>query len=678
MWVLFLVNLAFAVITSLLAPTQKMKAGSIDDFDFPRIDDGSPIFFIAGRVRIDSPNLTWYGDFQNRAIKKRSGLFKKSTVGYKYFLGWQLALCLGPNVVLKKLWFGGDEPIFEGSASSITDQVFSDEEAFGGETGGGGYHLNIDFYPGSNDQAKSLYLDEHIEGPIPNWRGLSYLVARGYIGNSTSLPLMQAEVERIPDPLGLGVLATIGDEGDANPANVIYEIMTNSFGALGINPVKINTASFVAAGQLFYDEDEGFSGGWGGSPSEVSKALQDILHQVDATLYEDPVDGQVYLKPIREDYVIADLVEFNESNIMEMASYSINLWGDTKNKVRVKFTDRQRDYKNDAIAVAEDMSNIAFQSEQVKAVNVDYPHIKRLAHARRHATRDLQIYSTPIANVRATSLRFDMNLRPGTPVKLSYPEYEIADLVMRVKSVDLGDLTNNRLVVELVSDKFSKTDAIYGGGENVWEKPSLNAASITQHRVIEAPRWFNNAQSDVIDVNAPRVMALPRRPNGSQLSYTLFGRVVGEASYQELGFEIDYPNYATLYTSYSESYTYDTTTGLELASIDDEEALVVASASEIQNQGINLIMIDDEIMAFETYEVNGSGRYVLKGIRRGLLDTVPAAHSAGARVVWLGADHVGAREFGDTDAVEVVMASNAPKGAQTADTGRYSAVPGSA
>lgn len=113
MWVLFLVNLAFAVITSLLAPTQKVKAGSLDDFDFPRIDDGSPIFFVAGRVRIDAPNLIWYGDFQNKAIKKRSGLFKKSTVGYRYFLGFQLAIALGPNVVLKKLWFGGDEPIFD-------------------------------------------------------------------------------------------------------------------------------------------------------------------------------------------------------------------------------------------------------------------------------------------------------------------------------------------------------------------------------------------------------------------------------------------------------------------------------------------------------------------------------------------------------------------------------------
>lgn len=676
MWVLFILTVAFAVLTQLLIPTQKAKAGSFEDFDFPRIDDGTPIYYIAGRIRVNSANLIWYGDFFSKPIKKAAGLFKKSIVGYKYYLGWQMAICLGPDVKLLKVWFGQEEPGFEGE---VTDGDFSmaDPEAFGGETGGGGYDIQCTFYPGSSTQTADPYLQAKIDGGlVPGWRGMAYLVAHGYIGNSTSLQQMSMEVERIPDPLGLGSKATIGSEGDVNPANVIYEMLTNNFGALGIDPTLLNVASFLAGGNTFYDEDEGISVGFGGNAGKISDAFSDIMRQVDATLYEDPLDGQIYLKLIRQDYDIDTIPRLTVSNVQEMSSYAINLWGDTKNKVRVNYTDRSRDYKADAVAVAEDMANIAFQNDEVKPTTTEYPHVKRSAHANRIAARDLNIYSTPIANIRLSSLRFDLNLRPGSVIALDYPEYEISNLILRVKKADLGDLVANRLLLDLVSDKFAKTDAVYGvPGPSLFVKPSLRAATITVAMTMEAPRWFVVAQDDVIDPDAPRIMGMPKRPNTAQSSYDIYGRIVGEADYDDLATEVAFPEYGTLQTSYPLSYDYDTTTGIELATLDDPEVLANVTASQISTLGLNLILIDDEIIGFETYEVNMSDRYVLKGIRRALLDTVPAAHSAGARVVWLYADAVGAREFAVGDDVEAVLASKAPRGAQTAATGLHMDVP---
>jgi hypothetical protein len=676
MWVALIVAVVFFVISQLMIPTQKAKSSTLEDFDLPRIDDGSPIYYIAGRIRVNSANLTWYGDFKSKPIKKKAGLFKTSIVGYKYFLGMQLCICLGPGVKLLKVWFGNEEAGWEGSNTG-GDFTMKDLQAFGGETGGGGYDLQCTFYPGSTTQTADPYLQSKIDGGlVPGWRGVSYAVMHGYIGNSTSLQTVSYEVERIPDPLGLATKAVIGTEGDVNPANVIYEMLTNNFGALGINPVKLNTASFVHGGNVFYDEDEGISVGFGGNAQQIRDAFQDILRQVDATMYEDPLDGQVYLKLLREDYDIDDLPELNPSSVEEMQSYAINLWTDTKNKVRVTYTDRSRDYKTDAVAVAEDMANIAFQGNEVKPTTAEYPHVKRSAHASRLAARDLNIFSTPIANIRATSLRFDMTLRPGSVIKLSYPEYQIAQLVLRVKSIDLGDLGNNRMVVEVVSDKFARTKTIYGvPGPSLFVKPSLSAASITVAKTLEAPLWFVNAQDDVVDADKPRVMALPKLPNTSQLSYNLHARVVGEADYQEIDTETPYPAYGALYAGYPLSYDYDDTVGLELASLDDEDVLIEATVDQITDQGLNLIMVDDEIMAFETVELNGGGRHVLKGIHRALLDTVPAAHSAGAKVIWLSADNVGTREFNVGDDVEVVLASNAPRGGQTAETGVEMSVP---
>lgn len=675
MWIALIVAVGFFLLMQLMMPTQKAKAGTFDDFDFPRTDDGSPIYYIAGRVKVNSANLIWYGDFSSKPIKKKAGLFKKSTVGYKYFLGFQLGICLGPGVRLLKVWFGQEEPGYVGSTTGGSFTM-KDENAFGGETGGGGYDLELTFYPGSGTQTADPYLEEHLP-LVPGWRGLSYLVAHGYIGNSTNLQAMSVEIERIPDPLGLGAKAVIGTEGDVNPANVIYEMLTNNFGALGINPAKLEVASFVNAGNIFFDEDEGISVGFGGSTGKIADAFADILRQVDATMYDDPIDGMVHLKLLRADYNVEDLPELNDSTITEVASYAINLWGDTKNKVRVTFTDRQRNYKNDAVAVAEDMANIAFQGNEVKPTTSEYPHVKRSAHASRKATRDLAILSTPIANIRLTSLRFDMNLRPGSPVKMAYGEYEIAQLVLRVKSVSLGDLTNNRLVIELTSDKHARTLTIYGvPGPSLFERPVLSAQAITIAKTLEAPIWFVRAQDDVVDVEAPRVMALPKRPSVTQQAYSLFAKATGEAAFEEIDTEVAFPEFGTLHAAYPQSFAYDTATGIELATLDEPDVLAQATAEQISATGANLILVNDEIMAFETYELNGSGRYVLKGIRRGLLDTVPTAHTPGSKVIWLSADNVGQREFRPAQTAQVVLASIAPRGSQNATTGVPMAVPG--
>lgn len=675
MWIALIVAVGFFLLTQLMIPTQKAKAGTFDDFDFPRIDDGSPVYYIAGRVKVESANLTWYGDFSSKPIKKKSGLFKKSVVGHKYFLGFQLCICLGPDVRLLKVWFGQEEPGFTGNLVNGTFTM-KDENAFGGETGGGGYDLELAYYGGSATQTADPYLQEQLP-LVPGWRGLAYLVAHGYIGNSTNLQAMSMEVERVPDPLGLGAKAKIGTEGDVNPANVIYEMLTNNFGALGINPAKLKLESFLSAGDVFFDEDEGISVGFGGSISKIGDAFADILRQVDATMYEDPIDGMVYLKLLRPDYDVETLPELNASTIMDVASYAINLWGDTKNKVRVVFTDRSRDYKNDAVAVAEDMANIAFQDNEVKPATSEYPHIKRSAHAARKATRDLAILSTPIANIRLTSLRFDMGLRPGSPVKMAYGEYEIAQLVLRVKSVNIGALNDNKLVIELTSDKHARSLTIYGvPPPSMFGRPVLSAQSITVAKTLEAPIWFVRAQEDIVDVEAPRVMALPQRPSTTQQSYSLFAKAVGETTFEEIDPGVAFPEYGTLHAPYGQSYAYDTATGIELATLDEPDVLALATADQISATGDNLILVNDEIMAFETYELNGSGRYVLKGIRRGLLDTVPAAHTAGSKVIWLTADNVGQREFRPAQTAQVVLASNAPRGSQNATTGVQLAVPG--
>lgn len=126
MWILLAVLVAVTFAAILLAPKPKMesaRASSLEDVQYPRAKEGDPVPIIFGTVRLRSPNTIWYGDFEAQAITERvqTGLFtsKKITKGYRYYLGLDLALCLGDgSVKLKRIW-AGKEIAWEGN--DLTD-----------------------------------------------------------------------------------------------------------------------------------------------------------------------------------------------------------------------------------------------------------------------------------------------------------------------------------------------------------------------------------------------------------------------------------------------------------------------------------------------------------------------------------------------------------------------------
>ena len=81
---------------------ENARAGKFKEVNFPKASDGAPIPWIGGKVRLRSPNTLWYGHFRSEEITKtvNTGVFSEEevVVGYKYYLGFDLGICLGPNV----------------------------------------------------------------------------------------------------------------------------------------------------------------------------------------------------------------------------------------------------------------------------------------------------------------------------------------------------------------------------------------------------------------------------------------------------------------------------------------------------------------------------------------------------------------------------------------------------
>lgn len=61
--------------------TEKPTAAGLEDFSFPSAAE-RPIQVLAGTRRISGPNVLWYGDLRNSAIKQvQKGLFGSKNCG---------------------------------------------------------------------------------------------------------------------------------------------------------------------------------------------------------------------------------------------------------------------------------------------------------------------------------------------------------------------------------------------------------------------------------------------------------------------------------------------------------------------------------------------------------------------------------------------------------------------
>jgi hypothetical protein len=157
--------------------------------------------------------------------------------------------------------------------------------------------------------------------------------------------------------------------------------------------------------------------------------------------------------------------------------------------------------------------------------------------------------------------------------------------------------------------------------------------------VFEMARWLGiraEQLSLISNETLSRLFYLADRPSTDTSIFD--GDVSGDAgvSYNVDRSDMAFVDYAEVETAYSKiAEPYDTTTGLRIDTLSSGLTLETATAAEIREEGKNLILVDDEFMAFESFTAIGGGVYRLDDVWRGLLDTVPAVHSVNASVYFV-------------------------------------------
>lgn len=647
-WVIAAAIVALTVVMVLIQPKPKFenaRAGTLDDLRFPQAREGMPVGLALGTVRIRAPNTVWYGDFEARAVKKKmkTGLFssKKVTIAHRYFIGLDLVLCLGPMTALKKIWLEKDIIWTGNITASGTAIVINKPNLFGGKGQGGGFVGTLRFYLGNFPEAVNAYLTGEISDPlgVPAYNGKCRIVAEHVeIGESPQLRPLSFELQRLTDDLGL-VNPTIGD--DLNPAELLYQVVTQQWGGMSVDPLNIDLPSWLAAGATLFTEGNGMSLLITNSNSGKS-IVGEVLRQIDGLLYQDPETSKMVLKLIREDYDVLSLPVLDETNVSAVLDFASNSWTDTINQYRVTYTNRDNSYEP-GTAMAKDMANI-YAQDRLKTTTASFPGVTTGDLANVVAHRELSQLSVPLFKITLELNRTVAYLRPGDPFIFSWPEYNLESMVMRVHKFNLGDLLNGKLVLEAIQDRFAIASTVIASpGGSTWVAiPDQLAGDIVSWAVRESHYFFFQAGGVQGGLSAGKsgILVAAEGPDASaQYAEVNVSKDAG-VTYDVALEQLQFTAIGTLQTTITA--TSNLTTGviaaMTIGSVTIAE--VPTYTADEQAGGSGLFLIGGEYFRYASSVDGGGGQVNLTNISRALLDGAPAAHSIGDAVYFLSGDNV--------------------------------------
>lgn len=634
--------------------------------------EGAVLPIVLGRARVRKTNIVLYaGDESFRDYIAYSYYENDNATIRQYFMTAQLAICVRPlsnvNVRFNRVW-AGDTRIFDRPPHGLTRVVEAYNTWGGLGLGGGVGSINVRGVEGGgltvlDGRATQLETDgpgRDIVAAGPNRdsflsTGNSYGGAPGIctafleefqIGENQSVPGFSFEMSIIPDYTGTilssvgGVLPTSLNAADANPAAALYMILTDNWIGLGVDPAKIDTASFNAAAVTLDAEENGFSMAFE-TASTGESVLREILKQIDGVLYIDPQTQQFMLTLVREDYVLASLPVFDDNEVLEVLDYKSTNEEDLYNQVRVEYEDRATSYGT-RFAVNQNTS-VAVASARIKSVDVKFPGVKTAALANALVGRELLFYTTSLALVSLRMTRAAISLRPGGVFKWTCAEYGISEMVLRVHNIRSGTLADGTIVVDASQDKYANVSGSFAPPPSRWvDNYGITPSAPPVIDSIEAPlgQWWEGLSNwtmvqagdgHVINIAGRGADALPGSA-GVEVS------VDGGTTYRPAApGTLVSPPAGSLGSSYLKTDTdpyYDQTTGLVVNGLSNTSPLRSYTQEEIR-RGDNVVMVNDEIISFESVTDLGSGSYRLNNVWRGLFDTVASDHKADDKIVFL-------------------------------------------
>lgn len=581
------------------------------------------------------------------------------TIGYKYFLGLQFALCEDELTELNQiLTNNGLKPFFSYSTFVHDDRwQISKPNLFGGRKKGGGVSGWVQVKFGTADQAASTYMNNVVgNGALPDalgtvpLRGLSTLIAeRPYVSamNPTLRP-WEFRVYRRGSHLSTNLVTEkeVTVDGvdtakygvDVNPVAIIDECLFNTKWGLGLSTDDVNLASLESAITTLSTEGVGLSLRLADQVS-MRKFIREILTHINGVLYVSPVDGKINLRLLRDTDTSELTVDRDTNkNLISVDSFERTAWSSTINELVVQFTN-PINYDEDSLAL-HSTSNRDIQGDIVSR-SVTYKGVRSQALAARLAARDIALLSYPLAKLEVTVNKEGWQLAVGSVITLTVEEYQITSARFRVLNIDYGSIEKSAIKLTLMQDvlqDYSSSQTVFGfntTGEATQFDPVSNpdALASTRYDAIAIPyytlyNFLTTSQFASYDLALDNFFVFSEKVSSDHIGSVLddnTGNASGVISLPLLAFEISDgflmgdERGGTSFTvraasTLSASFTLQLISDLTIDQIN-------------ANPGDAALFIDDEIFLIKSITVQNpfSGAYNFV-VERGATDTVPAYH----------------------------------------------------
>jgi hypothetical protein len=229
-----------------------------------------------------------------------------------------------------------------------------------------------------------------------------------------------------------------------NPAHIIYECVTNRDWGRGLDRALVDHVSFADAANILYGEHFGLCIKWSRT-EDVDAFIQIVLDHIGGAVYTNRVSGLLCLRLLRGGYDVSSLSVFDyNSGLIEIGNIETAAQGVTANEVVVRYhspvIDADKEARQQNIAVIDQLGCVF-------SVSVQYPGIPTSDLALRVAQRDLKIASAGWKKVEFKLDRRAYRLHPGDVIVLNAPDRGLANMIVRVATVEDSVMTDGTISV---------------------------------------------------------------------------------------------------------------------------------------------------------------------------------------------------------------------------------------
>lgn len=410
----------------------------------------------------------------------------------------------------------------------------------------------------------------------------------------------------------------IAPDGDMNFVHMIRECLTDPDWGMGYADADIDDTSFTAAADTLFNECFGGSVLWD-REIPIEDFVNELMKHIDAVLYVSRTSGKFVLKLIRNDYDVGTLTTLDESNIVKVSKPTRAAFGELTNSVTVEYWDKNTGKK--ASLTVNDTALVQMQGAVINT-SLEYKALTSAPHAAIVAQRDLRSLSNPLLSCTIYANIDARDLNIGSVFIFSWARWGVSEMVMRITGIAVGDGKNNQVRIECIQDVFDTPEtAIVIANESQWTNPQQEPTAVDPAKQVaeEAPYLELVqvlGQSDIDskleqDNTLGYVLAAAGRPT-SGINARMW--TDDSTGYEEVG-PLDFCPNGVLVGNLDKVATTLTLT--------NTQALSSVSVGEH-------MAIGDELMRIDTIDT-GTGVIT---VGRGVMDTVPQSHSAGALAIF--------------------------------------------